>query len=59
VHSFDGQQAGFSARDLVESHLVLCLDQSASDPRAAFTLYPLNDAHPNRIVKEVKLIQVF
>ncbi|MDH4155967.1 MAG: hypothetical protein OEW00_01650 [candidate division Zixibacteria bacterium] len=59
VHSFDGQRAGFSTKDLVESRLVLALDRSASDPRASFTLYPLNDRHPNRIVKEVKLIEIF
>ena len=59
VHSFDGQRAGFSVKDLTENRLVLAMDRSASDPRATFTLYPLKDAHPNRIVKEVKLIEIF
>ncbi|MBD3290129.1 hypothetical protein GF337_15085 [candidate division KSB1 bacterium] len=55
VRSYDGNQIAFSARDLEKNTLVLALER---EPEYSFTLYPLKDRFPNRMVKWVGSIEI-
>lgn len=54
AYSFDGHQVIFSQEDLNNNLLVIGLDVAEQQ----FTLYPLQDKFPNRIVKELKKIEI-
>lgn len=59
AYSFEGLQVTFSNDDLLNNELVVGLDSDAQKRAAAFTLYPLQDKFPNRMVKQLKRIECF
>lgn len=59
AYSFDGHQVFFLKDDLIKNELVVGLNVNAQNPVEAFTLYPLKDKFPNRMVKQLKMIDVF
>ncbi len=54
VHAFDGNQVAFSAHDLKNNSLVLALEVNTD---YSFSLYPITDPYPNRVVKWVRRIE--
>ena len=59
VYSYDGVRVAFSNDDLLKNKLVVGLASDAQRFEEAFTLYPLKDKFPNRMVKQLKSIEVF
>ncbi len=59
AYSFDGLQVAFSNDDLLNNELVMGLESDAQKRVEAFTLYPLKDKFPNRMMKQLKRIEVF
>jgi len=54
AHSFDGQQVVFSQEDFKDNLLVI----GVNPVERQFTLYPLKDKFPNRIVKQLQKIEI-
>ena len=54
AHSLDGHQVIFSQEDFKDNVLVIGLDSAEKQ----FTLYPLKDRFPNRIVKQLQKIEI-
>jgi hypothetical protein len=59
AYSFDGLQVAYSNDDLMNNELVVGLKPDVQQSVEAFTLYPLKDKFPNRMVKQLKRIEVF
>ena len=59
AYSFDGHRVTFFTNDLIDNELIIGLDCSVENPEEAFTLYPLNDKFPNRVVKQLRKVVVF
>ena len=59
AYSFDDHQVAFSNDDLMKNELVVGLTPDAQNLKEAFILYPLKDKFPNRMVKQLKRIEVF
>ena len=59
AYSYDGVQVAFSNDDLLKNELVVGLESDTQRFEEAFTLYPLKDKFPNRMVKQLKRIEVF
>ena len=58
AESFDGHTAVFPVGLLKKGGLVVALNQSPESKHGAFTLYPIHDPFPNRIVKFLKSISI-
>ncbi|MFZ5516505.1 MAG: hypothetical protein ACOY90_07685 [Candidatus Zhuqueibacterota bacterium] len=56
--SFDDVQLVYSNEDLKE-HLALGVDWDAAQREGTFTLYPLKDQFPNRVLKQLRRIEFF
>lgn len=54
AYSFDGHQVIFSQEDFKNNLLIIGLDAAEQQ----FTLYPLHDKFPNRIVKQLQKIEI-
>ncbi|HEX9972082.1 MAG TPA: hypothetical protein VGD14_08440, partial [bacterium] len=58
AYSWDGHQVIFSKEDFSDDLLVIGLDRAAENAETRFTLYPLKDQFPNRIVKQLQKIEI-
>ena len=58
AYSHDGHQVIFSQDDLINNLLVIGLDRKVENAENFFTLYPLKDRFPNRMVKQLKKIEI-
>jgi len=56
AYTFDDVQLVYSSEDL-KDHLALGVDWSAARREDTFTLYPLKDQFPNRVLKHVRRIE--
>jgi len=59
AYSYDGHQSIFSKEDLRDNQLVIALDRTAESAEMIFSLYPLKDQFPNRVVKQLQKIVIF
>lgn len=59
AYSFDNHQVVYSHKDLTENELVVGLKINPENLEDSFTLYPLKDKFPNRMMKQLKRIEVF
>ena len=59
ISSFDNHKLVFSDNDLKNCQLVIGINYNEINIEGSFTLYPLKDKFPNRVIKFVKEIRVF
>jgi len=59
AYSFDNHQITFSNDDITQNKLVVGINTNAEKLEETFTLFPLTDKFPNRVMKQLKKIEVF
>ena len=58
VYSYDNHQIVYSGEDLLVNQLVVGINIIVKNLKDTFTIYPLKDKFPNRVMMQVKRIEI-